>query len=314
MAKKNSKKNPKNKPARKQAAAVTKARDMSLVSKYIQLLSDPCAGPLTNAPYAGLGSGYLVRTVDQLNPIATGVNASQVDFVYEFTPWNTPSAFVGGATSVGGNVTTSITTVSNFVTTSTVRAYRPVAACLKWVPFGAYSARSGVIGASYSPAKMIANAATINPANRVGQQQHVALNGSEPHEILWLPSFNDERFGSNAESNINGVGSITIIGRGIDATAAPNSSANGYLEATVVWEWLPDESTSATGGIVPNVTSSGGVPLNQVLGSIRDAAGFVFQKTGHGMGMGAVLAGQALLTRGWGTSYSRGAAMPRIQG
>lgn len=256
-----------------------------LGNDYMKLLSDPCNAKLVPAVYAGMGSSLLVRTTDyyKFPSDGSGVAANQ-NFIFEFTPWNYPTCVQAG-TNGTNSVTISQQTpfLTNFVTASTVRAYRPIACCVKWIPTGPTSGRSGVIGMAYNPSRTqtagpVTVTATLPLCNKVDS------NGSTQHEILWLPSFGDERFGANGEVNITGAGSVLVVGEDVDGY---DGLANGLIECTVVWEWIPESGRS----ISSSVAAPAATTLQQVLSAIKDVNSFVTK------GARAVTMGYNLISR-----------------
>lgn len=313
-------------PVKAQKQVVRSARAGTLsrtnMGDYLRLLSDPCKAAPTHAPYGGTGSAYLIRTLESYQPFLTGVGATAVnnlDFVFEYTPWNAPTSVALAVSQVGSTQTISGASLNNFVTNdSLVRSYRPVAACVKWVPTGNYAARSGLIGMSYTSNKQFKAGVTgVSPGIVARQQQRVDGNGTVSHETVWLPSFIDQRFSTNDETNVVGCGSITVSGSNIDATytAASGGTAtlNGYLEITTIWEWVPAEVAETAGGglvqgaatgVVPPTGINTGVTLDAVLGAVRDVGSFVFQHVGRGMA--------TALSAGVRANVRRGGAMPML--
>jgi hypothetical protein len=244
---------------------------------YYQMLADPCNAPLSPAPYAGMGSSLLVRTVDYFTPsVASG--GSLVDFVYEFTPWNFPTGLAGWTSTPAATTgTIALQSFDNFVTNGVIaRSYRPVAACLKWIPNGPISSRAGIVGMAYSPGKEVITGTTgLAVTSYLTAAQEVASNGSINHEVVWLPSFADERFAGVTEPNQSGCGSILIAGSGIDAAGG---TAKGLLEMTIVWEWVPITG----GGISATIHAPPKFTLQSVLASIRDVGKFVHRASHMG--------------------------------
>lgn len=239
---------------------------------YLRLLADPCHAKLVPAPYAGVGSSLVVRTTDYYNfTAATGATGSEpARFIAEITPWNYPSGITAGNVITGSIslVTPTDNFPSNFIQIPSVHSYRPIAACVKWIPTGPVAGRSGLIGMSYNPSK-VTNAGDVAAVDQaLSTCQSVASNGSVQHEMIWLPSFGDERFSKYDEVNINGAGSILLVGQDIDAK---NGAPYGTVEITIVWEWVPSYGAS--------VTSSSAAPssttLQQVLSSIKDISAFI---------------------------------------
>lgn len=303
MARKRSRSQKKQKktPARKEGAG---GRG---VSDYLRLLADPCRAPLVRAPYAGTGSGYLVRTVNTYRPYAIG-NFLNLDVVAEFTPWNFPTPLTAFAVNNGTAGTLQSVLLNNFVTNNAVvRTYRPVAACLKWVPTGPISSRAGVVGRGYAPSKVLQVTAGGVAVNYLSGTMVQDPNGSVPHEVTWLPSFGDERFGGNGDANIAGAGSCQLVLLGVDAfyDGTANTYPNGYVEMTVVWEWEPElgVSSATPSGITPSTAPMSPYTLQQVLSGIRDVGRFVL-----GAAAEATMAYQYAV----GARQVRGSSMPRL--
>lgn len=313
----------------------------SYASRYLNLLRDPCGGELISPPYAGTDAGYIVRTTDILTFSATGAgmtvgSAVACNAVVAYSPLNvtgntTNAAWIGAAQAPGGSGTPIIsgaiaggflnTNVQNFITTTaTVIRYRPVACCLKWVPIGAYAARAGVVGLSYIPGTPYQGAVSLPSYQApLAASQHTSPNGSEQHEVRWLPTASDETwtFAGNG-SQIVGAGTVQLTLNGVDgvATSATVAVPSGYIEATTVWEWIPNESQGLT--LNPRVP----VPFTTqgLLSNIRDLGSFLFSSMGSNMGMGgsgslsrsvmaAVKGGVKLLSGGYGQIQDRGPTM-----
>jgi len=216
--------------------------------QWRRLLADPCTGDLAYPCYSGVDSGYLIRTVDTFSPTAAGtftVNGNTtLDFVFAYTPSNTSTntGFKFACTTAGG-IFPSLSTdgPDNFITNAAVvRGYRPVAACLKFVPVGAIQARSGEVGTGYMPDTIDMTVSTTVSAF-MSLTQRRAANGEEPHEINWLPTAADENFTTFSYISDPGCGTNFIVARGIDAKGISVTAAvvSGYVEMTTIWEWTP---------------------------------------------------------------------------
>lgn len=236
---------------------------------YYKLLADPCGAALVTAPYAGMGSSLLVRTTEYFQPAAISGTGAVLDFAYEWTPWNAPTHIVGDTIISNGVLTPISVPIQNFVTdASIVKSFRPIAGCLKWLPNGPISSRAGIVGLAYAPARSLAGT-TGQPAREyLAQSQSVHSNGAVNHECKWLPSFEDERFGAAGEANVNGGGTVTLVGQGVDATAGV---VRGLIEMTTVWEWTPVGGSGVNTSF--NVPKS--ISLQTILSSIRDIGSFV---------------------------------------
>lgn len=270
---------------------------------YLTMLNDPCKAPMVSAPYAGTDSGYKVRTVEYLTVPALGFTgvagaATLVDFIVQFTPaaYNTGVlanvGYLSSGTPAGGIQAPTPTTSACFITSTAVKKFRAVAGCLKWVPSGPYASRAGVIGMSYTSGQQFQFSATVaNAALAMSNMMDVSSNGSREHAVKFLPSATDEDWSDPAisENSTYGGGTMCIVGTGIDGVltgTGTTANANGYIEVTTIWEWLPAKASglaSAPNAPLPFTTQS-------VLSKISDIAGFAMSATG-----GAV---EELVTRG----------------
>lgn len=279
----------KKKKAGKKIAKSPKSRQRGMpgsqesMQNYFRMLADPCNSRMVSAPYAGFGSSLLVRTVQTVTPSTPG-SATAVDFIVEAAPFNYPSVFRGIVVTAGDNTTygnVGLPAGATFLGNLAVREFRPVAACLKWIPTGPISGRSGAIGMAYSPSMTLPINGLISASSAAALNTRVASNGTEQHECLWLPSFADERFTTVSETDIAGCGTVRACGTRVDATVSgANSVANGYIELTAVYEWTPTSNSTSGSGMVPEATPPSPFSLNQVLSRIKDVGKFVFQHAG----------------------------------
>lgn len=317
-----------NKPARGQPRVVGPARRAPSIlndpraSEWDALLRDPCNAKIVPPCYTGADGGYMIRTVNIYQPEypTSGVTPGGVvplDSVVQICPYNWSE--VSGIRA--GTVRSSITTVdvveegiADFITTSSaVKRYRPIAACVKWVPNGAYGTRSGTVGLAYTPGQILTEGETVVLKSALPLCQHISSNGSEIHEVRWLPTIADERWTTTEEANNPGAGNLFITLQGVDgiATSGTRVVANGYFETTTVWEWTPDNSLSA---IKTNVFAPSPYSSQQVLSTIKDMGMYLF----HGMRVAAPMVARGLgmvrdvdryLTGGYTQSVYRGTSM-----
>jgi len=263
------------------------------VRAWDSLLRDPCGASMAHPCYAGADSGYLVRTSNLYSPTVIGAGLvvggiSYVDAAFQYTPWNlslTTGLQVGGALT-NGAFNMAGAGFQNFITGSgsVVARYRAVASCLKWVPYGPYGFRSGLVGSAYSPGMALLAGDPGQAAVTLPLMQRVVPNGDELHEIRWLPSSIDEEFTSTGAGLGKGAGSVIMILKGVDGTntSATSTQVNGSFEVTTVWEWIPAVNQGAT------ISPSSPLPYTtqQVLSTIEDFGAYVF----HGVRQGADMA------------------------
>lgn len=284
-----------------QTAQMSVLRDPRALA-WDRLLRDPCSAAMAHPCYAGADSGYLVRTTDLYTPTVTttGLSVGGVSFIdvtFQATPFNaslTTGCLVGSGMT-GTNYAAAAIGYSNFVTNigTAVARYRPVAACVKYIPFGPFANRAGLVGSAYSPGMLLVSGDSAKPSSTLPMSQRMVPIGEEIHEVRWLPSAVDEAFTTTGATAQTGAGSIFMVLKGVDATnqSATVASLNGSFEVTIVWEWIP---TAATGAVI-----SPQAPLpytsQQVLSTISDMGNYVFHGLRSGVSMvrdtGTIVAG-----------------------
>jgi hypothetical protein len=303
----------------KQSGALTDPR----VRAWDMLLRDPCAANLASPCYAGMDSGYLVRTVDNFTPTANaplgtiGV-AAIGDACFQFTPFNISSSTGALYTGITGGGTLPNAAnqgfPGNFVTNiATVKRYRPVACCCKWIPTGQYSSRTGLIGLGYSTGQAIVSGDSMVIGDFISECQQHASNGSGAHEVRWLPTAVDENFTDVASASNTAAGSVFIALRNVDAlyNSTTTIAFNGYIEITTVYEWVPSRNRGVT------VAPKAPLPYTsqQLLSTIGDLGQYVFNGV-RAMGNGNIVAGaqmgMRLLTHGYGGTKQRPSSFPLL--
>lgn len=285
------------------------------VRAWDALLRDPCAANLAPPCYAGTDSGYLARTVDHFQPVAAGVgltvnNDIPCDYIFQWTPFNlsTSSGIVAGGTTGTNAYSVAAGGFTNFISAAAnaaVRRYRPIACCVKWVPTGAYAKRAGTVGCGYSTGQVL-NVSTPTTAQMLSECNRIAPNGSEHHEVRWLPTAVDENFTAVEVANNTAAGCVFYVLRGIDGTVTSTTTAAlaGYFEVTTVWEWVPERTTGL------NTAPKAPLPYTtqQVLATIGDMGAYLFQgvrAAGPGVMRAAGQMGMAYLTKGVQSAYTR---------
>lgn len=290
------------------------------VQAWDMLLRDPCSANLTAPCYAGVDSGYLVRTVNVVDISASATNGTvgnpaKLDALIQFSPFNisTSTGVLFGAAQTGAANLSALTAdgVDNFITMSnSVARYRPVACCLKWVPNGPYGNRQGTVGLSYSSGQMFFSGQIVPPQQALNQVQRLSPNGSQSHEVRWLPTAVDENFTDTLTNNNSAAGVQILTLRGVDATYTGTAviTANGFVEITAVYEWVPSRNDA--------ISAAPKAPLpftsQQVLATIGDMGAYLFEgirASGPGIMRAAVQTGIRYLTNGVGTIAQRGGAL-----
>lgn len=320
MAKKT---NPKRKNKRN-AGTPRPQKAMSIMSDprvraWDQLLRDPCSADLAPPCYTGVDNGYLIRTTDFVTPVLAGTfTAGTVlcDYALQISPFNFSSTTGGvAAQSISGVALPALANFgfsTNFICGTSVKRYRPVAACVKWIPSGKYSDRSGVVSIGYLPGQELVSGVTVTATAARSLCQQYAPNGAAHHEVRWLPTAADEAFTTVSAPLDTGAGSVIIVLTGVDATQTTTTQTlNGSVEITVVWEWAPSVTA---GGLT--VSPKAPLPYNsqQVLGTISDLGAYIFEgvrtvASHPGVINAAAQAANMYLSRGIGRRGFRGSAM-----
>lgn len=274
---------------------------------YDSLIRDPCGAPLVHPPYVGTGSGYLCRTVENFTVADTSKTGLVVGTAgtgvvnIAIAPGNY-STSTGYAFCAGSTGTATVFGRSVFpVTSSVVRKFRAVAACLKWVPYGAYAARAGVVGMGYANGGVMSGGDTVNASSFLAAQMESAPNGSKLHEIRWLPTQDDQNWKSSTDGGSPGNGTVTLSLLNVDgiATSATTVTLSGYVEMTIVWEWAPSEIESTAGGLSQAPSPAPGFTVNDHQRTIGNIGTYLL----HGVREATHAAGEAFvmgLSRGVG--------------
>lgn len=294
------------------------------VRAWDNLLRDPCGGQLAYPCYGGIDTGYLIRTVDYYQPIIVGSYTlgapGRVNFVLQYTPLNLSAnsgVNVSGQLSGVGLPSFSGIGLSDFITNSAaVKRYRPVAACLKFTPNGPYNSRAGVVAMAATPGVEFAATVTRSFSDIRAVCQHFAPNGSEAHEVRWLPTAADETFTDLTSANNTAAGTVLMVLDGVDATATSitQMTVNGYIEIVTAWEWVPE----ATGGLTISPKAPLPYTSQQVLSTISDLSKYVYEgvravSMQPGVMSGAVNTAATIITGGVRTIRTRASGMPMMQ-
>jgi len=288
--------------------AMVLPKTVSLKADYRRLLFDPCSATLVHPPYLGLEAGYLIRTRDVFVPFIanqTQLGSKVNDYVVQWSPGNLgPSGatnlglFVGGATPGGAMSGTTGSYISgnravsslqsNFInaTGTSVGTYRVVACCMKWIPTGPVLDRQGVVAPIYSPTPLFAAA---NPPLFADIEQacpEPKANGSESHEIVWIPNNKDQEYGILDAGVLEaGFGTLTLGLGGIDGTFVNAgyagylyaAIANGRVECTTVWQWT---ARGVANGLTQTLTSPPKHSVNDVLADVVDIGHAIYTGAG----------------------------------
>lgn len=252
------------------------------VRSWYNLLRDPCNSPLSVPCYTGADSGYLLRTVSTISPIIAGTyQAGAITFgdaTVQFTPYNLSgtSGWMSAACKADTDNAPAVLSGDplNFICGPSVKRYRPIACCLKYIPYGPFATRAGLVGMSSVPGIVLGLAGDIiNHTNMTATHQHITSAGSENHEVRWLPTEADEKFSSIANNSEASAGTVILTLKGVDATARSGTTAtfNGIIEATTCWEWQPATMMGVISEINPPLPYSS----QEVIGAVPNLREFI---------------------------------------
>lgn len=261
----------------------------SSMAPYLRLLADPCGGDFTPPPYPSVEGGYMVRTRDAITITGATIGANLIpgsvvsaDALFQWTPSiGNVYGYRYGVGAPGATLTISQTSLSNFISSSSVRQARPVACCLRFVPTGPYSTRQGVVGRWYQTSATFPNASTVTAVDALDLCTRVDSTGACEHEVRWLPTMVDANFSKSDATNAteSGGGTVGIVLKGVDFTASSSSQGNlnGYLEIVTVWQWTPQASQ----GLVSSSRAPVPFTVQDALSKITSVGEFIMGVAGR---------------------------------
>jgi len=277
---------------------------------YRRLLADPCHAPMVPPCAPGPSSGLLFRQRTIISPSFGNSmsNYQNGQFIFKLQPQR------GRYHLATGYTTTSEATVVNdalletgVLATSTCRAYRAVAACVKWVPNGPLSERSGTIHVAYN----MENTGTLTLSDPGNYTQWMAMcqavtsnTGNGPlAEAKWVPADSGDTEWIDVTATGNTGGELLVVGVNVDKfqAAAGATTTRGYLEVTVVWEWMPALGSGVT---VPLASPSRNT-VQEVISTLGDIGRFCVNMMPQGSTMvkvangvySAMMSGRAIAQR-----------------
>lgn len=251
---------------------------------YRALLSDPCNAPLVPPVVAGPVTGLLVRQRYSVSPTGiqgvSSVNGAPMtgNFYASLKP---AMAQFDWCVSTAGTQTVDLET--GVLGATICQSYRPVAACIKWVPTGPINNRAGIVHTAYMPDRIVPPGGTWGDAEAdkyaILCPKAISNTGmGELPEVKWLPSSpEDLDFKSRTLAYTSDTAQSLIIGRGIDGVFTNTTGSfrlNGYFDITVVWEWSPNYDS----GITAAVRSGSSSTFQQVLASLGNLGQFALEK------------------------------------
>lgn len=288
---------------------------LKALRRYDNMVRDPCAADLAYPPYTGTDTGYLIRVTDQISipaaPIVGGTVGTRVPInaVIQICPSTYPSYIAGSAS--GANPTTILQNAStNFLASASVRSYRCVAACLKFVPAGPIAQRAGIVGVGYLPSPLSFTTGVVTTSAFISSSLERMPNGGGAHEVRWLPTAADEAFSGYNASVATGpsTGTLFAVLNNVDGLVTSSTTAlvDGLFEYTGVYEWIPQAANSLTAA--PKTP----LPFNtqQHQSTIADLGAYLLQGVrvaagAAGRGMATGMMQQVRQTLGSNTSVRR---------
>jgi len=232
---------------------------------YAKLLVDPCNAALTTPVYAGIDSGYLMR-IRYRFPIGTNtyfaVNIMPNVILDKSAMIITAST---GGTGLSGFVDA---TNGNYAIAmdNIARSYRCVAACAKVMYTGTEANRSGLIGLATSAERTLLAGVNYTPGTLMSKCPYVTRCGTEPHEVKWAPSTEDQMFINTGDTPSGNGSAMLIVGEGTGANSIT-------IEFTGVYEWLPSAGNGVTTTYSPPKSNN---TLNDVLKALGPATNWTY--------------------------------------
>lgn len=229
--------------------------------KYIQLLEDPCNGPLVTGPGSGEGGSVVRCESDFL--IGNGATDT-VGFINwapgAYSATTDVSGFgtlVGVGASDTGAITPSSAGVSNYAPgynflTGTAGSYRCLAACAQVFWPGSELNRSGVISMAQATYASLATNRNVSTANLRAMSPVVERMPQDHSECKWAPNFADGLFESpaNTSSPPDGHGSIMISWAGLPVATGVR------IRLVAVFEWRPQTNSTGSAFVLSSNTGS----------------------------------------------------------
>lgn len=248
------------------------------MGSYLRLLADPCAGQMVSPPFVTSGSGYFYRVKTLYTPqVATtgGVagTKTKANYIFQYTPsGNSSTAVIAGGHPTTNTPITLISLTPEWGLMSNgavVDSFRAIAACVRFVPTGDITSRSGMVGRTYSQSPVYSTGAQSFMTAEIARSMVSEPCGTVNHEIRFLPGNSDQNFHTTtvAASDGQSQGTMTLYLLGVDSTTvgATAIEVNGYIEVTTCYEWVPSSTTSP-----PTVHVSPRYSLSQVLSTLGD--------------------------------------------
>lgn len=267
--------------------------------KYRSLLLDPCGADLTPA-VGGLGATFVSRQRIFTTLTVPGYSSQPAAYTSKghFQFFLQPAA--GRILFAGSNSASTSVTFSQFgldtglLTTATASGYRIIAACAKFISTSNGMTRAGAVHTGYIP-ELRENGASF--LDRKSLATRSAINGSEEHEVSWVPASPHELDMREIQDTTTEGSASFILLDDVDVSVGAVSTSgtvNGYIETTYVFEWTPIAASQMPSTPSPASSNS----LSQVLSTMGDKIGHLLvdpqarkRALQAAMGMGQTLAG-----------------------
>lgn len=202
---------------------------------HVNLLEDPCAGPLTHPIYPGSEQGAVMRFSSLASVNVGGSNDSGV-FV-----WCPGTAQAGTFFSVGGGTSGTLGTVSAAQIPGSVFlnnnscSFRAVAACLEAFTTSSEMNRAGYFGFGNNQADAFNSGSVYNPNEQLNNCTVVTRTPDKRLGIRWLPNVSDMSFNNFVGGGLSSD-SIKDCGNLLFAWTGHQAAVPITLKLTVVYE------------------------------------------------------------------------------
>jgi hypothetical protein len=217
-------------------------------SKYMELLRNPCTGPLVRAPGSSEGGSIIRFETDFI----TGNGATSTAGFLNWAPgaYNnfTPNAYgPGGVVASAVNDTTAVS-VANLVPAempgytflqNNASSYRCIAACMQIYWPGSELNRSGIVSAAQGTYGLLSIGTNVATQQVRSLSPHVERMPTDMIEAIWAPSYSDGLFRAN--NPVTTTGTIPEDGHSslLCSWAGIPVSTGVRIRLVGVFEWRP---------------------------------------------------------------------------
>jgi len=240
--------------------------------KYMNLLRDPCTGPLVHGPGSTEGGSVFRCESDFI----MGNGALETCGVFMWAPgaYNTALNPVNGSGTMFNNSATDLTAFNPLATGTSIYApgyaflqtnassYRCLAACIQIYWPGSELNRQGIVGVAQGTYGAMSTNINLTVAQVRGACPITQRMPSDRLEAKWAPHYADGLFrnASNTQIPEDGHGSLIVNWAGIPVATGVR------LRLVAVFEWRPKLTT---GAFVLSSNTEGGSRSSATIQSVR---------------------------------------------